>query len=365
MAIDFTMERWKRIKADSRKWWSGEFERPLIQIGMGGRETKRAKPDLPYHHFQSFYDFSVPVDRIVDWWEYHLDTQAFAGDSFPHVIPYFGPGIAAAFMGANVKNETGTTWFQPKEVVPASQLHLQHDPRSPWWPRVCDLYRAAKRRFGDLVQIDMTDLGGGVDILATFRPDERLLYDLYDAPAEVKRATWEGHELWWYYFDQINALIQPGNPGYTAWASIFSEEPYYMLQCDFCYMIGPEMFDEFVKPELAASCKRMKNAFYHLDGIGQLPHLDSLLTIPELKGIQWVPGDGQPDITNWPDVYRKIHRAGKRIQIFQSQSAKGWDALDIIADQIGTAKGIVMLGGVDIKQQDAALRFLDKYGAAG
>ena len=61
------------------------------------------------------------------------------------------------------------------------------------------------------------------------------------------------------------------------------------------------MFDES-KPELAASCRRLKNAFYHLDGLGQLPHLKSLLSIPELKGIQWVPGDGQPDVTEWPAV---------------------------------------------------------------
>ena len=72
-----------------------------------------------------------------------------------------------------------------------------------------------------------------------------------------------------------------------------------MLQCDFCYMIGPEQFKKFVLPELAVSCKKLTNPFYHLDGPGQLPHLDYLLSIPELKGIQCVPGDGSPHDGPW------------------------------------------------------------------
>jgi 5-methyltetrahydrofolate--homocysteine methyltransferase len=68
-----------------------------------------------------------------------------------------------------------------------------------------------------------------------------------------------------------------------------------MLSSDFSYLIGPAMFDEFVKPGLADSCRRLPHSFYHLDGPGQLAHLDSLLAIAELDGIQWVPGAGQPE----------------------------------------------------------------------
>ena len=31
---------------------------------------------------------------------------------------------------------------------------------------------------------------------------------------------------------------------------IYSEKPYYPLQCDFSAMISPDMFEEFVLPEL-------------------------------------------------------------------------------------------------------------------
>jgi 5-methyltetrahydrofolate--homocysteine methyltransferase len=363
MNIDFNMERWKTVKENYRRWWAGDLERPLIQAALSGRTPTRAKPDIPWHHFNSFYDFSSPVEKIVDWYEYHLESTFFLGDSFPHANPYFGPGVVAAYMGADVTNSpaAGTTWFHPRDLVSASDLHLQLLPDEPWWRRTLALYRAAQARFQGMVQLDMTDLGGNLDIAATFRPSEHLLFDLYDCPEEVIRLVWEGHEAWWHCFDTINREANL-NPGYTAWCPIFSEQPYYMLQCDFCYMIGPDMFAKFVLPELAASCRKLPHPFYHLDGPGELPHLDALLSIPELKGIQWVPGDGQPDITQWPDVYRRIRAAGKLIQIYSSQSPHGWETLDIIADQLGSAKGIIMIGGGGAADEANVRRVIEKYG---
>jgi 5-methyltetrahydrofolate--homocysteine methyltransferase len=245
-------------------------------------------------------------------------------------------------------------------VLPASETRLKVDWKSPWWQRTVDLYRAAQARFQGQVQLDMTDLGGNLDIASTFRPNENLLFDLYDCPEEVERLAWEGHEAWWQCFEALNREANL-NPGYTAWCPIFSEQPYYMLQCDFCYMIGPDQFKRFVLPELAASCKKLTNAFYHLDGPGQLPHLDALLSIPELKGIQWIPGAGQPDCSQWPEVYRKIRAAGKLIQLYMWESSRGWELLDIIADQLGSAKGIIIIGGGDVRDEDKVCRLIERY----
>jgi len=41
----------------------------------------------------------------------------------------------------------------------------------------------------------MTDLGGNLDILSTFRPGTDLLLDLYDHPEDVKRLTGEAHTM--------------------------------------------------------------------------------------------------------------------------------------------------------------------------
>jgi len=357
MSIGFDRSRWERVKENNRAWWAGELKRPLIHITMGGRDPGRPEPELPSHHFTAFCDLSVPAEAIVDRWDYNLSTVNFLGDSFPQTWPNFGPGVAAAFMGAELHSslESHTVWFHPAEELEIPDIHLEYKPGNIWLQRIADIMRAATERWEGLVQVGMSDLGGNLDILSTFRPSEKLLMDLYDYPEDVKRVNWEAHELWWRFFGELNSVLQPVNPGYSAWAGIYSEAPHYMLQCDFCYMIGPDMFDEFVKPELEASCKRMQNSFYHLDGPGQLPHLDSLLSIPELKGVQWVPGAGAPDWIHWPEVYRKIRDAGKLIQLMGPPSV-----LDVVAEQIGSAEGITFHTGCSSESE--AREFLAKWG---
>ena len=128
-------------------------------------------------------------------------------------------------------------------------------------------------------------------------------------------------------------------------------------QCDFSYMISPEMFDEFCRPELEATCRRLGRSIYHLDGVGQLPHLNSILEIEDLDGVQWVPGDGKPPQSQWPEVYEKIHRAGKNSQLWD-----GFDGLDNIIAHIGSGKGIhhTRING-DITQEDEMRKRLALY----
>lgn len=363
MKIDFDASRWNRVTEAYTRWWAGELDRPLIAVTLDGCEPSMPRPTVPLHGFHSFHGLDTPAEAVVDTWQWAIEQQRYLGDAFPAIWPNFGAGVLAAFLGCQLENglKANTTWFHPRERREADALTFARAVKSPWFQRIRGIMQAGDRRFGGLVQIGMTDLGGTLDVLSSFRPGEHLLLDLYDAPEAVERLIWQAHDQWWEAFAQLHAAM-PHTRGYTAWTPIFSTEPYYMLQCDFCYMISPAMFDRFVKPELAASCRRLKNAFYHLDGPGQLPHLDALLSIPELKGVQWVPGAGQPDITHWPEVYRKIARAGKRIQISSGQSDRGLEALDVLADQLGSAKNIIMIAGAPARECSRVFKCLERFG---
>jgi 5-methyltetrahydrofolate--homocysteine methyltransferase len=357
--INFSEARWQKVKSDAAQWWAGKLDRPLVQMRLWGAHPGRAEPALKRIDFKTPYDMSLPAAAIVDRWDFELSSQVYLGDSFPCVWPNFGPGVLATALGADAKPYENTTWFHPREQLDIDRISFRYDPESKWMRRVKDICRTAAGRWRGSVQISMTDLGGNLDVLSTFRPGERLLLDLYDSPAEVKRLTWEAHEAWWAAFRDLDSVMRGANPGYTAWCSIFSEQSYYMLQCDFCYMIGPAMFDEFVKPELSATCAKMADPFYHLDGPGQLPHLDSLLAIPQLKGVQWVPGAGQKEQWEWPEVYRKIRAAGKLIQIYDDA---GLTQLTRIAERLGDARGIVAIANGKADDRAKAEAALSRFG---
>ncbi|MDT8389842.1 MAG: hypothetical protein RRC34_04960 [Lentisphaeria bacterium] len=355
--VDFSDESWARAREAHRRWWRGELGRPLIQMRLDGVETSRPEPVALSKAFAAFYDDSVSPETIVDRWDYDLSRTLCLGDAFPHVWPNFGPGVAAAFSGASLECDDRTVWFHPETVREVDDLKLSLDRDSTCFNRIAEIMKTATDFWQGRVQVGMTDLGGNLDILSTFRPGEALLFDLYDNPGAVKTKTWDAHRLWWESFQALNKVLQPINPGYTAWTPIFSDAPYYMLQCDFCYMIGPDMFDEFVKPELARTCEKLDHAFYHLDGPGQLNHLDSLLEIEALAGVQWIPGAGAKPITEWPEVYRKITDAGKKIQLFGSL-----EDLRIIADQTGRADNIVLIAGGHVKNRKAIEKAMAAFG---
>ena len=359
MAINFTSERWLAVKQNARDWWDGKLGRPLIQMIITGRDPGRPEPRLKHVAKEvTSYDIRVTPDDIVDNWDYYLSGLEFLGDAFPRIWPDFGAGVLAAFLGARPEPGQGTIWFHPDRDREIKDLHFKLDSNNIWLGRIKQIAVTAMERWCGLVQVGMTDLGGNLDVLSTFRPGEKLIMDLVDYPEEVKRLTWEEHEAWWESFDAINAVLKPLNPGHTAWTPIFSDTPYYMLQCDFCYMIGPAMFEEFVRPELEASCRKLDHAFYHLDGVGALPHLDALLSMPALKGVQWVPGAGKEQGEAWPDVYRKILNAGKRAQFIGN-----WRNFDKIADKVGPASNFVLIGWADVSERTEVMAFLKRHGA--
>ena len=188
MAIDFSHERWKTVKKNAQDWWDGKLSRPLIHMTLSGRSPGRAEPKLPcVTKEKTSYDLSVTPEEIVNRWDYELSCQEFLGDSFPAVWPDFGAGVLAAFMGAKAEPGEGTVWFHPDKDREPDDIRFSIAPDNVWQKRIRDICRVAMARWQGLVQVGMTDLGGNLDVLSTFRPGEQLLMDLIDSPDEVKR----------------------------------------------------------------------------------------------------------------------------------------------------------------------------------
>ena len=319
MRLHFYDADWERIERDYAAWWAHELDRPLVQIRGQVHDPEGDPPEA--EAFTSNYPWEMSAEEIVARETARLETMRYHGDAYPSWWVNFGPGIAAGFVGAVVHTAADTVWFEPPGASgppPIGEISLSYQADNPWWQRVRAIIRAAAEAWGRQVQVGFTDLGGNLDIAASFRTTQGLLYDLYDAPEEVERLVGEVTRLWLRYYDEQVALIAPHCRGTMPWAPIWSADTTYMLQCDFSYMIAPAMFERFVMPDLAACCDRLEHAFYHLDGRGQIPHLDLLMSLPRLRGIQWIPGDGAPPPHEWLDLLQRIRDGGKLCQVFVS-----------------------------------------------
>ena len=287
---------------------------------------------------QANVDLTTPVDDILDTIEYEYGSYEFLGDAYPNYnLDCFGPGLVAAFLGAELDNSTGRVWFLPKEKKDLENLHFEYDEDSPWLKRVLDLVSRAYERFGNKLLFSMPDLGGVLDILSSFLPGDELLYALYDNPEAVKKLTAELDDLWMRFYKKIAQAGHFDEIGYTDWSGVYSTKPTYIMQCDFSYMISNEMFREFALPSLVKHANLLDNSIYHLDGVGEIKHLDDILSIEKLKAVQWVHGAGQKPYEEWTDIFERILSGGKLLYILNF----GLETMDKIAEQVGNASKMV------------------------
>ncbi len=359
MSIDFDKDRWEIVKKNYSRFWDKTLDRPLIPVILYGKEPNRPKPNIPLLTQANCHDLSVPAKDIIDRIDYELSKFTYLGDSFPYFnMDCFGPGVVAAFLGAKLDNSSGRVWFYPNEIIPIKDLHFEFDGENVWFNRIIEIYEAGMKYWQGKVIMGMPDLGGILDILAIFRTSENLLIDFYDEPDEVKRLTMEIHNLWLQYYNKFNEVLQPVNPGYTDWSIIYSDKPSYIPQSDISYMISTDMFDNFARPQLELLSKTLPRTIYHMDGIGQLNHIDSILSIEELDAVQWVPGAGKPKQDKWPEVLKKILASAKNTQLLD-----GLTCLENVVKDIGIKKGIHNTPIFDnISQKDDYIRELSKYG---
>lgn len=335
--IHFEKERLDRVKEAYEDWWEGASDSLLSGAVVIEHDPGRDCPPVPLLTQATCADFSYTPEQVIDRIDYELSKRGYYGDAFPFFsLDCMGPGVVSAFCGARPDNSSGTMWFFPEKELPLEEMHFRFDPENPYFKRVAELLKAGIDRWGDMVILGLPDLGGAVDILATFRTTENLLFDLYDNPDEVKRLIAEISDVWFQYYQALYSIDGMRERGYCDWSGIWSAKPSYILQCDFSYMIGSEMFREFALEELRQTSAKLSRCFFHLDGPGEIKHVDDLLSIKTLNGIQWIPGSGNGTPADYPELYKKIADAGKKVQIRHA----GYDQLAVLRRAIGNDAAI-------------------------
>ncbi len=316
MAIDFSDERMEQALENHMRWWNGTLDKPLMAITLRNARRSGTGARAPLLSQANCTDFSWTPEEVIEAIDEELSKNEYLGDAYPYVnFDAFGPGVLAAFCGANLDNSSGRVWFFPRREEEIADIRVKYDPANPWSSRIKAIYRAGIERWGRTVVMGMPDLGGVLDAAAVFRGSQNLAMDLYDDPEEVLRLCGEIEGAWRDAYLDMSTVLHPAEAGYTDWSGLLSREPSYIIQCDFSYMIGNEMFRQFVLPTLRRDVGWLENAIYHLDGVGELNHLDTILELEKLRAVQWVFGDGKPGPMHWLDVYRKIRSAGKRMMV--------------------------------------------------
>lgn len=304
--------------ADAQRRMRAYWERELVDRAcVGVRAPKDGATPAPRSLIVAD-DFDLPaaVDRFEKW----ALGMFFGGECMPALMPNYGPDQWAGFLGASLTlvPEMDTSWAEP---LPQGETYLPDlalDPANRWWKAIVDLTRLAAARGEGKFILSTIDTHSNLDCLSALRGPQQLCLDLVERPNDVLRALGQVDALYEPVYDVLYEAGRMRRFGTTSWLEMWSEGRTQAVQCDFACMISPEHFRRFALPSLEREMACLDHAVYHMDGPGQIRHLDDLLALPRLHTIQWVPGAGQPSAPAWIPLLQKIQQAGKSVQVLVS-----------------------------------------------
>ena len=315
---------WPRARLRYEAWWQGELlDRPLIQL------TAPSRPDAlepaPQDETELLEWFTDP-GRVILRLEGELACTYYVGDAFPVAFPVSGnlAAIEAAYLGCpyRVQPLSNTAWASPIIDDWDRRLPLRVQDDNWWWQRSQLLLETGARRAAGRYTVGIPDLQGGGEILALLRGTDRLAVDLVDDPRYILTAVDEVNQAWLYYYNRCFEIIHRHQEGWVDWLGVWSDRPAVTVECDFNAMISPRMFNRYFLPAVEQQCAWIGRTIFHLDGPGALPHLEALLGVRSLSGIQWVPGAGKPPMSEWVPLLRRIQAAGKLLVL----GCEPWEA---------------------------------------
>jgi len=322
------------MREDLQKKYDAFWENKAIDGPMLYLQVDNSPPVGDITPEQKWTDIDYRMKR------FEQSDIAYYGDAYPYVFADFGPGSLAPCIGGNFIPAEYTIWFDQNPIIKDWDdiNKLRFDKNSEMWNLMTEYCRRLCEKGSH--KISIPDLGGTMDIIASLRGTDALLYDLYDNREEVLRCIEIVSDLWEHSYNLIADLLAKYQEGSATWWPIWSRGRSFTLQCDFCAMISPDMYNDFIHPHIKRQTEFLDNSIFHLDGPGQISHLDMMLTLPKLDAIQWVPGDGSPSVFDpcWDDLYEKIQRADKGITFWCSSTEL--DEYEKWLRRFDTSKGI-------------------------
>lgn len=310
--LNYTQIDYGKLVQDYEKWWDKQLDRPLFHISLK-KEPQYSRGQL----LEFVYDLSMPPKEVIKKYEENFQGQDFLCDGFPFFYVRT-TGLLGVFMGQSyeVSADNGTVWYKNMDIDPEN-MHFTVDKSHPMYQRMLQLNREAQDYFNGRAVIGGANLGGICDIYHSMRGMENTIYDVSDYPDELKAAFEEIYAQWMIVEKELLDIVNPSaNHGYTHWTGILSQVPYDMIQADFTFLIGHEDYREFLHPLIVKEARAFERSMMHLDGPGFVRHIDDILGIEALNGVQWIPGAGSAPIGQWKELYGRISDSDKLLQVF-------------------------------------------------
>ncbi len=284
-----------------------------------------------------------------------LENTYLGGECLPAIFQNYGTAGHCNYFGAKPSYGKDTIWFDPvweslddaKDSYDESAL-IKHLSIAQY------LVEHAK----DDYFVAMPDHCGTLDAICHLYGTEKVLCSFIEEPEKLKNAIHQVNEGWKISIEKFFSVLWDHCGGGSAhmWMHLLAPGKMAQMQCDLAVMLSPDMYREFVIPELLGQMEMLDYPVYHFDGIEQVTHLPYLLELDQLKAIQWTHVAGQPSASNYLPVLKQIQNAGKGLIIMAPPSD-----VPILMDNLSSRGLYIHVEASDVEEAKEIEKYVAKH----
>ena len=249
-----------------------------------------------------------------------MDNTCFVGEAVPGTYINWGASAGCAFWGAEPQFSKTSVWF-PRVIDNWETWQWNFEMEfNPFFKNILSIMELFIEKNNESYFIGVPEIGNAADNLSQLRGMSDLATDLFIYPEAVKEAVEIMSDAWVdaekVLFDMSVGSNDHG--GVLAWLNLWAPGSHDQIANDFSSMLSTDMFIDFFFPELRKMGQHLNYATFHLDGPHCIRHhVDALITLDEIKCIQFTPGAGSPRTSHsdYIPIFQKIQQSGKNLYL--------------------------------------------------
>lgn len=283
-----------------------------------------------------------------------LERTWFGGETLPIVFQNYGTSGHCNYFGAKPALGNDTIWFESvwnslEDVDGAytEELLRQH----------LQIAEYLTKKADDQYFVGMPDSTGTIDAIGHLYGTENVLIDMMEESEMLKHAIGVVNQGWINTNEMFYQISRDHNGGGAhAWMHLLAPGRLTHMQCDMSVMFSADMYEEFVINELKQQMEWLEYPVYHFDGIEQEKHLLHLLSLEQLKAIQWTHVAGQPSAGHYISILKRIQEAEKGLIIMAPPSD-----VPILMKELSSKGLYIHTEAEDEEEAKKIVRYVEKH----